>query len=308
VLTGIKVELKNLDAYDVMPEEVPDLMAQRPIVLQGKYKGDASSGQIKITGVSGSGNFSKTLEIANASSSEKTAPLRALWARRWVSLLDDQMAMLPGDKELKEAITSLGLQYSILTSYTSFVAVDSEVVNKGGGQTTVNQPLPLPEGVSNYAVGGGSGGMAQASTGYYPAAPLAAAEYAAPKGMKYKGKSSDESLVDFDKDEKKSGSVSHSVTFSTQPTGSKLGLLKRKHLESVVTKVLEKKFKDGKIPGGATLSFTFTLKLDDGSFSSMSMSGDPGYGVKKALEAELKSLSGYKDFDSITITVFFSTP
>jgi len=33
------------------------------------------------------------------------------------------------------------------------VAVDSEVRNTGGNLTTVRQPLPLPEGVSNYAVG-----------------------------------------------------------------------------------------------------------------------------------------------------------
>ena len=40
-----------------------------------------------------------------------------------------------------------------MTSFTSFVAVDSEVVNKNGGSTSVKQPLPLPEGVSNHAVG-----------------------------------------------------------------------------------------------------------------------------------------------------------
>ncbi len=84
--------------------------------------------------------------------------------------------MLPGDKELKEAITDLGLRYTILTSETSFIAIDSEIVNKGGSQTTVNQPLPLPEGVSNSAVGGKGGGYAaQASSGNYPASPVAAA-------------------------------------------------------------------------------------------------------------------------------------
>jgi TonB family protein len=37
--------------------------------------------------------------------------------------------------------------------------VDSEVVNKGGEQSVVRQPIPLPEGVSNSAIGGSHGGI-----------------------------------------------------------------------------------------------------------------------------------------------------
>ena len=59
----------------------------------------------------------------------------------------------PDDERVKE-VTNLGLTYNLLTAYTSFVAIDSEVRNKDGKTTTVNQPLPLPEGVSDYAVGG----------------------------------------------------------------------------------------------------------------------------------------------------------
>ncbi|HXK55377.1 MAG TPA: trypsin, partial [Gammaproteobacteria bacterium] len=47
----------------------------------------------------------------------------------------------------------LGLQYSLLTRYTSFVAVDETVRNTAADTTNVKQPLPLPKGVSNLAVG-----------------------------------------------------------------------------------------------------------------------------------------------------------
>jgi Ca-activated chloride channel family protein len=57
-------------------------------------------------------------------------------------------------QEVEDEVTKLGLEYNLLTNYTSFVAIDSEVRNQGGQATTVRQPLPLPEGVSNYAVGG----------------------------------------------------------------------------------------------------------------------------------------------------------
>ena len=50
-----------------------------------------------------------------------------------------------------------------MTNYTSFVAIDEEVVNKDGKQTTVKQPLPLPEGVSDYAVGHAAPALARSA-------------------------------------------------------------------------------------------------------------------------------------------------
>jgi hypothetical protein len=52
----------------------------------------------------------------------------------------------------EDGITALGLDYRLLTAFTSFVAIDSQVVNQGGHGHNVRQPLPMPEGVSNLAV------------------------------------------------------------------------------------------------------------------------------------------------------------
>ena len=57
------------------------------------------------------------------------------------------------DPKLTEEITGLGLKYNLLTNYTSFIAIDSVVRNKGGKQVTVKQPLPLPENVNDNSVG-----------------------------------------------------------------------------------------------------------------------------------------------------------
>jgi Ca-activated chloride channel family protein len=50
-------------------------------------------------------------------------------------------------------VTKLELKYHLMTEYTSFVAVD-KVIRETGEVVTVKQPLPLPEVVSDYAVGG----------------------------------------------------------------------------------------------------------------------------------------------------------
>jgi len=67
-------------------------------------------------------------------------------------LLSDYNKLRSHDKRIQE-VTDLGLSYNLLTAYTSFVAVDTEVRNMDGRQTTIKQPLPLPQGVSDYAVG-----------------------------------------------------------------------------------------------------------------------------------------------------------
>jgi len=69
-------------------------------------------------------------------------------------MLDDYNNLRKDDERIRE-VTNLGLKYNLLTAYTSFVAIDSKVRNKDGQVVTVKQPLPLPQGVSNYAVGGG---------------------------------------------------------------------------------------------------------------------------------------------------------
>jgi Ca-activated chloride channel family protein len=321
VLTDIEVEFDGFKTTDVLPEKVPDLMAKRPIVVMGKYKGDAK-GQIKVKGISGKGKFTKSMDVAKSASGEKTEPLRYLWARSWVDLLEDQMNLLPGDAELKEAITDLGLRYTILTSQTSFVAIDSEVVNKGGKQDTVKQPLPLPEGVSNYAVGGSMAAQSMA-----PASP-APGYYGGPTGKKYKSsskgggwnapvaadKSADEDmLLEAEevkpKAEKKDLSKAVTFTFSSQPSGSKLKLHKRKKLEAIVRSVIEDRIDSGKIPSGKTVYLTITIKLnDDGSVASVKVFGDPGYGLKKKLMKKLSKVSGLKKLDAVEMSVSVNAP
>ena len=54
-------------------------------------------------------------------------------------------------------ITSLGLTYGLLTRYTSFIAVQEIVRRTTESADDVDQPLPLPAGVSDLAVGVTSG-------------------------------------------------------------------------------------------------------------------------------------------------------
>ncbi|MCD4736291.1 MAG: TonB family protein [Bacteroidales bacterium] len=151
VLTNIKINFPGFNAYDVEPMNIPDVFAERPVIVFGKYRGN-TTGKITLQGSSGQASYEKSIDIASAITDNDNQALRYLWARERIRELDDFNFVAYDDKHVKD-ITSLGLKYNLLTQYTSFVAIDSEVRNNSGEHTTVSQPLPLPDGVSDYAIG-----------------------------------------------------------------------------------------------------------------------------------------------------------
>jgi Ca-activated chloride channel family protein len=169
LLTDIETDFEGFDAYDIEPISIPDLFAERPLILFGRYK--KASGSIVVTGKMANGNYRKEIKVKNSMEDEENSAIKYLWARERIAKLDDYGKV---GADVKEKVTKLGLKYHLMTQYTSFVAVD-KIVRKTGEVITVKQPLPLPQGVSDYAVGG------------YPSAPrfaplggimMKAAEYA----------------------------------------------------------------------------------------------------------------------------------
>jgi Ca-activated chloride channel family protein len=155
VLTGIDVTFSGLDVYDVEPGNVPDLFASRPIAVFGKWRGRAA-GSVDITGRTGRGVYRTSIAVSPESADVRHAALRHLWARTLIADLSDFGPGVPGEERVAE-ITSLGLTYGLLTRYTSFVAVQEIVRRTTDGADDVDQPLPLPAGVSELAVGITSG-------------------------------------------------------------------------------------------------------------------------------------------------------
>ncbi|HKE84617.1 MAG TPA: VIT and VWA domain-containing protein [Vicinamibacterales bacterium] len=151
VLTGIDVKFRGFDVYDVEPGKVPDLFASRPIVVFGKWRGEAA-GSIDISGKTGRGAYQTSIPVSPANTDSRHAALRHLWARTRIAELSDFGPSTPSEERVKE-ITSLGLTYGLLTKYTSFIAVQEVVRRVTDAAADVDQPLPLPAGVSDSAVG-----------------------------------------------------------------------------------------------------------------------------------------------------------
>ncbi len=153
VLTNVKVRFDGLDVYDVEPLQLPDVLGERPVIVFGKWKGDVSAkAQATVEGQGANGPYRNPIAVT-AHVNNDTAALRQLWARQRIMALSDQES-LDGGEQYAKRITDLGLKYNLLTQYTSFIAVDHVVRNLAPHNSVdVNQPSPLPEGVSNLAAG-----------------------------------------------------------------------------------------------------------------------------------------------------------
>jgi Ca-activated chloride channel family protein len=152
VLTNVTAVFEGLETYDVAPVALPDLFARRPIVLYGKWKGEPR-GLLRVQGRTAAGPFEARVPVDARAATERNDALRHLWARGRIAELTDQEG-IEGGEDRRDEILALGLQYGLLTRYTSFVAVD-QVVRRSPADLfdEVDQPSPLPQGVSDLAVG-----------------------------------------------------------------------------------------------------------------------------------------------------------
>lgn len=155
VLTGLAARFDGAEAREVEPAALPDVFAQRPVVLFGKWSpaagATAPEARLRLSGHSGASPFAADLPFARAPRVPADT-LARLWARTRIATLSDDLAVAPSP-ETVAAITALGLRHELLTNYTSFVAVDEVVRRVTPGLATARQPLPLPPGVPNQAVG-----------------------------------------------------------------------------------------------------------------------------------------------------------
>lgn len=151
VLTDIEIDWGTLPATEVYPRQIPDLFSAKPILVHGRLSGPAS-GTITLRGNTGAGGYEERIEVSMPGTPPDHDALASLWARAKVSDLmnRDLAALQQGNfpEELKNQIIRLGLDFRLLTQFTSFVAVEELTVTIGGEPTKINVPVEMPDGVS----------------------------------------------------------------------------------------------------------------------------------------------------------------
>ena len=155
LLTDIAIEWNNLPVADVYPQRIPDLFGAKPVVIKGRYTG-AGRGTIRLKGKMAGGDFVRDIPVEFPETMASHDVLASLWAR---ARIDDLMGQdLNGAQsgtmrqDLKDTITQLGIEYRLMTQFTSFVAVEEMIVTDGGKPRRIDVPLEVPAGVKGEAL------------------------------------------------------------------------------------------------------------------------------------------------------------
>jgi Ca-activated chloride channel homolog len=154
LLTDIAIEWNNLPVADVYPQRIPDLFGAKPVVIKGRYTG-AGRGTIRLKGKMAGGDFVRDIPVEFPETMESHDVLASLWARARVDDLmgQDFNGAQTGNmrQDLKDTITQLGMEYRLMTQFTSFVAVEEMVVTDSGKPRRIDVPVEVPAGVKGDA-------------------------------------------------------------------------------------------------------------------------------------------------------------
>ncbi len=143
-LTDVAIDWGNMQVEDVYPSRLPDLIVGRPIVITGRYTGEASSVRIGGHAVGEMVDY----EVNIAEDQEKHPGIAAVWARHKIADLTNQATRAPElITQVKQSVLQTALNHNLMSPYTAFIAVDSMTMTGGDFGTTVAVPVPVPEGV-----------------------------------------------------------------------------------------------------------------------------------------------------------------
>ncbi|MGA2435174.1 MAG: VIT domain-containing protein [Bryobacteraceae bacterium] len=180
LLTDIEIDWGGLHVADVYPRRIPDLFADKPVIVTGRYTAPGP-GTMRLRGRIGGRTFLRELNVDLPASDPAHDVLAPLWARTQIEELmgqdygGAQRGAMRAD--LREAITGLGLDYRLMTQFTSFVAVEEMVTTEGGQPHRVEVPVEMPEGVSYEGVfGNGINAAAKQARVYRPRQRVSASQ------------------------------------------------------------------------------------------------------------------------------------
>jgi Ca-activated chloride channel family protein len=155
LLTDISIDWNGLPVADVYPNTLSDLFSAKPVILHGRYTKGAS-GTIKLKGKIAGQDYVREISVNLPETESKHDVLATLWARTRIDELMTKNYIAAQDEkartEAQNAITNIGLEFRLLTQFTSFVAIEQRIKTQGGQPTKIDVPVEKPAGTSNATV------------------------------------------------------------------------------------------------------------------------------------------------------------
>jgi Ca-activated chloride channel homolog len=147
-LDEVEVDWGGLQVSDVVPGKITSLWSGQPVQICARCAVDQlRTATVTVRGRSEGAAVAIPVTVSLAQAPVGTAAVRSIWARQHSAGLQRQLSG-NHDEKMVEEITALCLRYSLMSPYTSFVAVDERIISPGGTGRRIDVAVPLPEGVS----------------------------------------------------------------------------------------------------------------------------------------------------------------
>jgi Ca-activated chloride channel family protein len=148
LMTDLSIDWGQLKVKEIIPEPLPDLYADRPLVLIGRYE-KAGTAKVKLTGNMMGNKVTSEFDLDLPESNKAHDSLPVLWARARIrQLTNKEIGNI--SNSTRERIKDLGLEYQIVTDYTSFIAVERDIPgNLSQNLRTQQVLLAIPEGMDH---------------------------------------------------------------------------------------------------------------------------------------------------------------
>ncbi|MBX2798687.1 MAG: VWA domain-containing protein [Myxococcales bacterium] len=158
VLTDVSIDWGTAAVRDTTPTVLPDLFAGEPLRVMARFDAPGVH-EVTVRGRIAGRAATLPLKVTLPKEAAAHTALPNLWARsqvedRMIDLLDPT-ATATARQTLQDQVTTLGLEYGLVTQWTSFVAVAPDAPLPSAQDTkTADVATPPPAGVSPKAYGG----------------------------------------------------------------------------------------------------------------------------------------------------------
>jgi Ca-activated chloride channel homolog len=123
VLTDVELDLGDAMAYDLYPQELPDLYSGSQLLVMGRYQQRGEDPAV-LTGRAAGQRQIWTGSAVFAAQSSDSPFIPQLWASRKVGALLEEIRRDGETPERVQAVVALSAQHGIMTPYTSFLSTE----------------------------------------------------------------------------------------------------------------------------------------------------------------------------------------
>ena len=137
-LVGLSLEARGATLGRIYPRTLPDLSAGDDLLVAARVQG-ATPGQkleLVVHGTLAGRQVEFPVSVVLPERASRSWAAR-LWARSRIDDLLEEVALHGRQAELQEEIVGLGLAYSLVTPYTSFLAIPASELDGGQAETLV---------------------------------------------------------------------------------------------------------------------------------------------------------------------------